>query len=180
MDMEQFKLFNSEKLNQKYPERNSLENWYETCEIINRMQENLTYIRYQCSKSHTRPVNIISSSKWYLAELLQLTNDNIIIQTDFKNSYHLQIVAVIPLPLELPKNNDNHIFITEILDSSCDQLCQPKELIIEKRYKPNEGRCCIEAFPLTQHVLKCYHCFDEMKRRNPDGTWKSKREFYGI
>ena len=96
--MEKFKQKNSYFLHRKYPDRTDTDNWFHSCEILNRFYQNLSYLICCDFK-----IKAYSSRQWFQNLYVEIDDSNLKV---YVNSPNLDIpVASFPLPLELPEVN---------------------------------------------------------------------------
>lgn len=107
---ENFKIKNSYFLHLKYPNRTADDNWFHSCEIINRFYEGKSYI-----ENHNFKIKAYSTHKWYQNFKVDIRTAELLVYFLFANQ-EVQ-VACFPLPLELPKNNEKKIEFKVNVDS---------------------------------------------------------------
>ena len=103
--LEEFKKYNAYFLHLKYPERCADDNWLHTCEILNRINFYKTYLSLYFNNR-----DISSTREWYKHFTLEMENGTL----EVKIQDSVTIINI-PLPLELPKFNENK---TQIIDNS--------------------------------------------------------------
>ena len=98
---ENFKKLNSYYLHLKYPERDANDNWFHSCEILNRFYLQKTYLVCLYNKRE-----IYSTKEWY--KNFSLDIDNNILVVFIPNA--VKIISI-PLPIELPNYFEKNTFI---------------------------------------------------------------------
>ena len=116
---EKFKKKNSYFLHLKYPERTETDNWLHSCEILQRFNNQLSYLICYDFK-----IEAHSSREWYQNLCLIVDDSNLQVYVNTSNLGFK--VASFPLPLELPHDGENQREHTVKVDSFI-----TKKLVIE-------------------------------------------------
>ena len=118
--IEKFKYINAYLLHLKYPERNAQDNWFHSCEILNRIFTAKTYI---ISKNYK--INAHSTPQWHQNFQVDIRDTNLVVHYNFKEK---EInIGSFPLPLELPNEREiQKEFIVQV------DALSIKKIIIEK------------------------------------------------
>tara|TARA_B100000123_G_C25738658_1_gene432731 strand:+ start:2105 stop:2455 length:351 start_codon:yes stop_codon:yes gene_type:complete len=101
---EKFKKYNSYLLHLKYPERSADDNWFHTCEILNRIYNNKTIIEI-CFDNN----RVTSTPQWYEHFSLYIIDNSLVVRIQES----LTIINI-PLPLELPLFNKEYIKYSDL------------------------------------------------------------------
>ena len=108
--IEKFKHINAYLLHLKYPERNAEDNWYHSCEILNRIFTAKTYIISKNYKIYAH-----STTQWYQNFQVDIRDTNLVVHYNFKEK---EInIGSFPLPLELPVEHERRKEVTVHVDS---------------------------------------------------------------
>jgi len=116
---ENFKVKNSYLLHLKYPDRTADDNWFHSCEILNRFYQGKSYIENHNFKSKS-----YSTREWYQNFKVEIRDTNLLVYFPFSNQ-EIQ-VGSFPLPLELPLAHEQQKEVRVQVDS-----LSYKKLVIE-------------------------------------------------